>query len=139
MKQSIMKYEFVEFIPAQVQEGVLYISIPHSTAIHQCACGCGSEVVTPLHPTGWEVSFNGEAVSLNPSIGNWSFPCQSHYWITRNKIRWARKWTTSEIEEGRAYDRELRSPPGTSGVDADTSTKAKTTRSAWRRLKKLMS
>jgi len=28
-------------------------------------------------------------VSLAPSIGNWSFPCNSHYWITGNEVRWA--------------------------------------------------
>jgi len=41
-------HKFVEFIPEKIEEGVLYISIQYCTAIHNCVCGCGNEVVTPL-------------------------------------------------------------------------------------------
>ena len=41
----------------------------------------------------------GEIVSLYPSIGNCGFKCKSHYWITNNKIRFARKWSNDEITE----------------------------------------
>ena len=82
-----MQHKFVEFIPDVIEEGVLYISIEYCTAIHKCVCGCGNEVVTPLSPTDWELTFNGKTVSLDPSIGNWSFKCQSHYWIAKNSIR----------------------------------------------------
>jgi len=43
----------------------------------------------PLGPTDWKLTFDGESVSLYPSVGNWNFPCQSHYWIQENKVRWA--------------------------------------------------
>lgn len=36
-----IKHEFVEFIPKERQEGILYISIPYATAVHKCFCGCG--------------------------------------------------------------------------------------------------
>jgi hypothetical protein len=49
-----------------------------------------------------------EAISLFPSIGNWSYPCGSHYWIERNRIRWAPAWTDLEIEEARCEDEEMR-------------------------------
>jgi hypothetical protein len=98
------QHKFVEFIPDVVQEGVLYISIEYCTAIHKCVCGCGNEVVTPLSPTDWEMSFNGKTVSLSPSIGNWNFKCKSHYWITRNKIRHAKSWNDWEIDYGRIED-----------------------------------
>ena len=101
-----IQHKFVEFIPDVIEEGVLYISIPYCTAIHKCVCGCGNEVVTPLSPTDWELIFNGKTVSLDPSIGNWSFECQSHYFITRNKIRYARRWKDWEIKEGRKEDSE---------------------------------
>lgn len=52
------------------------------------------------------MTFDGETITLYPSIGNWSFPCQSHYWITNNKVRWAPKWTKEEIEEGRNEEKE---------------------------------
>jgi hypothetical protein len=97
-------HKFVEFIPDEIEEGTLYISIEYCTAVHKCACGCGNEVVTPLSPTDWQLIFDGKTVSLNPSIGNWSFECKSHYLITRNKIHYARRWSDLEIEEGRKED-----------------------------------
>jgi hypothetical protein len=47
---------------------------------------------------------DGKTVSLDPSIGNWSFPCQSHYWIRNNRIKWAPKWSREQIERGRTHD-----------------------------------
>lgn len=61
--------------------------------MHLCACGCRTKVVTPISSTEWRLIYDGESVSLYPSIGNWQFPCQSHYWIRRNEIRWAREWS----------------------------------------------
>lgn len=105
LKLSLLQYEFVEYIPGELSDGVLYISIPFATAVHKCACGCGNEVVTPLSPTDWRVTFDGKTISLQPSIGNWSFPCRSHYWIFRNQIRWAPRMARGEIEAGRRRDR----------------------------------
>jgi hypothetical protein len=96
-----IQHKFVEFIPDVIEEGVLYISMEYCIAIHKCVCGCGNEVVTPLSPTDWEIRFDGRTVSLDPSIGNWSFECKSHYFITRNKIRFARRWEAWEVEKGR--------------------------------------
>lgn len=97
-------HKFVEFIPEQIEEGVLYISIQYCTAIHKCVCGCANEVVTPISPTDWQLTFDGKTISLNPSIGNWSFECKSHYFITKNKIRYAKRWKDWEIEDGRKED-----------------------------------
>jgi hypothetical protein len=100
----MLQHRFVEYIPETLKEGVLYISMEYCTAIHTCVCGCGNKVVTPISPTDWQLKFDGRSVSLKPSIGNWSFDCQSHYWITNNKIEWAGKWDKEEIEEGRRAD-----------------------------------
>jgi len=97
--------EFVDFIPEDVKDGILYISIPYATATHKCPTGCGEIVVTPIKPTDWTLIWNGETVSLDPSVGNWSLPCKSHYWIRENRIIWARKWSASEIEAGRVKDK----------------------------------
>jgi len=97
--------EFVEHIPQQLDRGRLYVSVRFATAAHACCCGCGSEVVTPLSPTDWVLIFDGETVSLDPSIGNWSFECQSHYWIRRNRVEWARRWSREKIAAGRTEDR----------------------------------
>lgn len=108
MRTKIIKPSFVEFIPDEVEEGVLYISIPYTTATHKCACGCGEIVVTPIRPTDWKLIWDGETVTLKPSIGNWSLPCQSHYLIVENKIIWAGKMSPSKIEEGRMNDRKAK-------------------------------
>lgn len=84
----ILKFKFVDSVPNSLEFGTLYISMKYSTAIHLCICGCNNEVVTPFNTTsrGWTFIYNGESVSLYPSIGNWSFECQSHYWIKNNKV-----------------------------------------------------
>lgn len=104
MKQQRMTHMFVEEIPANMKQGVLYVSIECATAIHRCACGCGTEVVTPLSPTDWTMIFDGESVSLDPSIGNWSLACRSHYFIKRDVVRWASVMSQAAIEHGRARD-----------------------------------
>lgn len=101
-------HEFVEFIPDKLEEGVLYVSVIYATATHRCLCGCGREVVTPLSPTDWQLAFDGESVSLTPSVGNWSFPCRSHYWIERNHVAWCGDMPQRLIDQGRMRDRQLK-------------------------------
>lgn len=101
-----LKHEFVGFMPEKLSPGILYVSIEYRIAMHLCACGCGEEIVTPITPADWQLNFDGETISLNPSIGNWDYPCQSHYWITKNKILWASKWSGKKIMENKKQDRE---------------------------------
>lgn len=90
MKQGItFEHEFVESFPDKLKERTLYVSMEFATISHRCACGCGREVVTPLSPTDWKLMFDGRTITLHPSIGNWGFECQSHYWIRGNRIEWA--------------------------------------------------
>ena len=89
MSRASIRHEFVDLIPDTIEDGVLYVSVMYATALHLCCCGCRLEVVTPLSPTDWSLTFDGDTVSLRPSIGNYSFPCRSHYFIERNRIRWA--------------------------------------------------
>ena len=100
-----LRHEFVEYIPSELKDGIVYVSVGFATAVHRCCCGCGNQVVTPLTPTDWTLVFDGETISLDPSIGNWSYPCRSHYWIRRNQVRWAGQWSQKEVEAGRAHDR----------------------------------
>jgi len=86
---TVIRPQFVEFVPDRLEAGVLYISRRYATAAHLCCCGCGSEVVTPLNPAKWRLAESNGRVSLSPSVGNWSQPCQSHYWITGNQVKWA--------------------------------------------------
>lgn len=98
-------YRFVDQLPDELDDGVLYVSIAFSTVAHRCFCGCGEEVVTPLSPTDWRLIFDGESISLEPSIGSWSLPCRSHYWLTDNRVEWAAGWSQQQIDRGRYLDR----------------------------------
>lgn len=93
--------EFVDTIPSELDDGRLYIALKYRTVTHKCACGCGVEINTPLHPTGWAITYDGAKVSLRPSVGNWGEKCRSHYWIDKNRIYWSRPWTREEIQAGR--------------------------------------
>lgn len=94
-----INHMFVEFIPKKLDPGVLYISKRFSTASHLCCCGCGLEVVTPLKPAKWKLIEHNGTISLNPSIGNWSFPCRSHYWIRSGCIIWAEQLSKKRIKQ----------------------------------------
>lgn len=104
-RQSGFSHEFVDAIPEILREGVLYVSIRHATALHLCACGCREEVVTPLSPVAWAITFDGRTVSLSPSIGNWSLRCRSHYWIRRGRVVWSEGWSEERIERAAEQDR----------------------------------
>lgn len=89
MKIREIKPEYVKHVPEKFAEGVLYISEEFATAGHLCCCGCGNEIFTPLNKAQWRLTKNGRtgSVSLYPSIGNWKYPCKSHYWIKSNIVR----------------------------------------------------
>jgi hypothetical protein len=99
-----VKHLFVEIIPDQLEADTLYISLTYNVAVHMCASGCGLEVVTPLSPVEWALTYDGHAISLYPSIGNWSLPCRSHYWIKDGEIQWAESWDRSRVEAARQRD-----------------------------------
>ena len=100
-----LKHEFVEYIPEVLHERTVYVTMKFRTAVHLCCCGCGNKVVTPIGQTDWRLTFDGKTISLYPSIGNWDFPCRSHYWIVNNEVRWAEQWTKEEIKAARYQDR----------------------------------
>jgi hypothetical protein len=103
-----IRHAFVEFIPKEREEGVVYVSIPYATAVHNCFCGCGTKVVTPISPVGWRVIYDGESISLTPSVGNWAFPCRAHYFIREDTVVWAGNMTQDEIAWARGRDRAAR-------------------------------
>lgn len=107
---SVATYRLVEVesFPRPLDAGVLYFSARFNTAAHACACGCGREVITPISPVQWRLTQSDNGASLRPSIGNWNFPCRSHYWITGGRVEWAANMSDEKIKEGRAYNAKLR-------------------------------
>ncbi|MEF9417178.1 DUF6527 family protein [Ralstonia sp. SM1864_UCD524_TZ4] len=98
IRHTQLEPRFVKTIPRDLEPAVLYVSMEYGTAVHSCCCGCGNEVVTPLTPTDWTLTFDGEAVSLWPSIGNWNLPCKSHYVIKRSRVIEAGPWSRDRVE-----------------------------------------
>ena len=87
-KINRLRPTFIEHFPDQLEPGVLYVSMKYAICAHSCACGCGHKVITPLSPTKWKLIYDGETVTLYPSIGNYGIPCQSHYFLTKGRVEW---------------------------------------------------
>nr|WP_321982920.1 DUF6527 family protein [uncultured Cohaesibacter sp.] len=77
----------------------------YATSAHSCCCGCGEEVVTPFTPTDWKMTYNGETISLHPSIGNWMLKCRSHYVIRQGMVIEAGPWSQEQVEAECRRDR----------------------------------
>lgn len=104
MRHQYLTPQIVDFIPERLDEGVLYICERYRTVVHRCCCGCGQEVVTPMSPADWSLRWERGVVSLHPSIGNWSFPCRSHYIIWKNQVIWAGSMTQAQVERVKKRD-----------------------------------
>lgn len=108
MKLSHITMERVEYMPKQLQPGILYVSEKFCTAAHLCACGCGEKIRTPLGPTEWSVKETAGGPSVWPSVGNWQKACQSHYVIRNGRIIWHDQWSAAQIAAGRRDEQERR-------------------------------
>lgn len=106
-KLTSIRPEFVKRIPKSMDDGVLYVSEEFGTAAHNCCCGCGVKIVTPLKPGKWQMTKSAGRVTLRPSIGNWSSACQSHYVIAGNQVKWALGFSEDEIRANRVLDRRV--------------------------------
>lgn len=105
MRHQTLEHRFVRNVPRELDPGVLYISMDYATAVHSCCCGCGDRVVTPFTPTDWRLTFDGESISLHPSVGNWNQKCRSHYVIQRSRVLEADPWSNAQVEAERRRDK----------------------------------
>lgn len=105
LRHTHLEHRFVHYIPEQLEPGVIYISMDYATAAHSCCCGCREQVITPFTPTDWKLTFDGETISLRPSIGNWNFPCRSHYIIRNSRILGAEPWEDKQVAGERRRDK----------------------------------
>ncbi len=141
LRHAHLEHRFVHYIPEELEPGVLYISMEYATAAHSCCCGCGEQVVTPFTPTDWKLTFDGETVSLWPSIGNWNFKSRSHYIVMRSHVFEAEPWEDKHIQWGRARDKERKQQhysinEGAGGEQTGTASPESEGVGFWNRIKK---
>lgn len=103
-----LPHRFVEDMPEVLEPGVLYVSMRYALALHLCCCGCGREISTPFSPAQWKLLFDGDTVTLLPSVGSWNLPCRSHYFIDHGKVIEAYSWSDKDVARGKKRDRRAR-------------------------------
>jgi hypothetical protein len=133
-----LKHKFVEYIPDQIEESIIYLALQHSTAVHNCMCGCGNEVVTPFSVSDWSIKFDGESITLDPSIGNWNFECRSHYWIKKSKVIWADNWNQNRINDNRKKDENIKTELFNQTYTSSNSKKTITNNNWYHRFKRIL-
>lgn len=101
---EVFQVAFVRSAPGLLAPGVLYVSMEHAAVLHLCACGCGHQVVLELSPMRYTLTYDGQGLTLDPSVGNWSFPCRSHYLIRASRVVWAAQWSDAQVALGRAQE-----------------------------------
>jgi hypothetical protein len=58
VRNATLQPRYVDFIPKELDDGILYISKRFQTASHRCCCGCGTKIVTPIRNDGTHTNVN---------------------------------------------------------------------------------
>lgn len=80
------RYQLVDRIPKQMEDGVVYHTEEFELAGLLCACGCGHRI-TLIVPDSHKVWDDGGYATIEPSIGVFDAPCKSHYVIRAGNVR----------------------------------------------------
>ena len=104
MRVNSVEPIFLAVIPAELESAKLYISIEYGSVLHLCCCGCGRTVSTPLSPVQWRITYDGQCVSLHPSVESDGFPCESHYVIRSNRVDWVEHLPKESAQSRRLAD-----------------------------------
>jgi hypothetical protein len=140
MRRDAIDYNFVEYIPTELDEGVVYVSTEFAVTAHLCCCGCGREVSLPLSPADWVLTFDGRSISLSPSVGRGGWPCKSHYWIRNNRVVWAKTMSPSAVKANQLRDEAARVAYFGTGQESPAPiTPTDEHQGLWRRLRRLLS
>ena len=92
-KESVTP-KYVEFMTNvnDMKDNIIYISLKYGVTGHRCLCGCGLLTILPLNQKedseeirnhGWGMTDNDGKLTFTPSVGNYQYPCKSHYIITK--------------------------------------------------------
>jgi hypothetical protein len=89
------RYQLVDRVPAQLDEGIVYHTEEFELAALLCACGCGHRV-TLLVPDSHEVWDDRGYATIRPSIGVFDGACKSHYFISSGDVEWLPAFTGAQ-------------------------------------------
>ena len=81
------RYQLVDRIPKQMEEGVVYHTEEFELAGLLCACGCGHRI-TLIVPDSHRVWDEDGYATIQPSVGVFDAPCKSHYVIRAGNVQW---------------------------------------------------
>ena len=110
-KAQEIRPRFVESIPpGRPPAGEFLISIKYGMGVLRCPCGCGNTMDVNIEPHRWSIKWDGEHISVCPSISSDWMGCRSHYWVRRNRIVWGYPISRTaeekkEKEEAKARER----------------------------------
>ena len=89
------KYQTVDRIPKQLNEGIVYHNNDFELAALLCPCGCGHRI-TLLVPDSHQISSDKGLPSIYPSIAVCDAPCKSHFFIRQGRIDWMNAFSQAE-------------------------------------------
>lgn len=81
------RYQLVDRIPKQMEQGVVYHTEEFELAGLLCAYGCGHRI-TLIVPDSHRVWDDGGYATIQPSVGVFDAPCKSHYVIRAGNVGW---------------------------------------------------
>lgn len=89
------RYQLVDRIPKQMEQGVVYHTEEFELAGLLCACGCGHRI-TLIVPDSHRVWDEGGFATIRPSVGVFDAPCRSHYVIRAGRVQWLPAFSGSQ-------------------------------------------
>lgn len=101
---NALKFVACERFPDELKLGEFYYSEDFRSSVHLCACGCGSRVVLPIKPAGWQLAGNMSSFTITPSVGNREFACRSHYLIEGGSVIWLSAMSDRDVLASRSRD-----------------------------------
>lgn len=105
-RRGVLELINCERFPDELELGKFYFSEDFRSSAHLCACGCGSRVILPIKPAGWQLVQTARSFTISPSVGNREFACRSHYLIEGGRIIWLSSMSDREVQASRAMDKQ---------------------------------
>lgn len=80
-------------VPDHIDKTIFIVGSTPKWVIFDCPCDRGHRLSVPLMKSvspHWRLTRHGKTISLWPSISVTDGPCDSHFWLRKNRVEWAR-------------------------------------------------